>query len=90
MNIVKFNKKHRKEINNNNNNNQELIEKLEFLLNLAKNGHLQALVGIIISDNNEMENLYSGDIDNDYLGIMGMLSDLQIELKQIKDGKFYD
>ena len=89
MNVVGINSKIKTkvktEINNNCNINKDAIEKLQLLLNDAKQGKLLAFACTVLSNNDEMENVYCGNIKREYLGFMGMLTDMQIELKKEND-----
>lgn len=66
---------------NNPKSNQDVIEDLEELLDLARNGEIVAFAGVILTDRATMRNKYSGDISSNYLSFQGMLNDLSSELK---------
>jgi len=81
MNIIPINKKKSTTIKKKNKVNKEVIEKLENLLQYAKNGRLVGFACITLANDDSMDSIYSGDLDNHYLSYQGMLNDLSIELK---------
>jgi len=80
MNIVQFKSKPKPKITNQ--INHETVKSLEHLLKLAKKGEVLAFAGCFMSDVNTMDNVWAGDLSQEYLSFMGMLTDLQIDLKQ--------
>lgn len=85
MNVVGINNKVKKENEVSSKANKDVVNELKFLLDIAKEGHIQCMVATIMSPKSEMENIYVGEISKDYLGFMGMLTDMQLELKKEKD-----
>lgn len=81
MNIININKKVKKMSQKENKGDKEVIEKLEGLLKHAKSGRLVGFACVTLADDDSMDSIYSGDLENHYLSYQGMLTDLSMELK---------
>ena len=60
---------------------QKMVDTLEFLLNQAKEGKIEAFTATYLNDMHQLENLYGGNIEDNYIGFAGMISNMQIDLK---------
>ncbi len=66
---------------------QDIINKLEELLEKAKAGEIQTLTGCYLTNNLTMINYLAGSYEGQCINVIGMLADLQYDLLKIRNGE---
>ena len=60
--------------------NEELISELTNMLNEAKTGHLQSILGTMMFDNSVIDTINIGNEPINYITNLGMIEDLKQEI----------